>query len=98
MPHRTMTEAWCGRPVPSTASLKDFPDRYEGSTVKTRKHLMKCTVCEDVGWVCEDHRDMPWDRLHPRCSSAGMPCPNCNLSDPRPPAGGSGSVWKMTPK
>jgi hypothetical protein len=25
---------------------------------------MKCTVCEDFGWVCEDHRDMPWDRVH----------------------------------
>ena len=53
---------------------------------------MKCTVCEDFGWVCEDHRDMPWDRVHARyCSAAGMPCPNCNPSDlvhpPRLPAG-----------
>jgi hypothetical protein len=26
---------------------------------------MKCLVCEDSGWVCENHRDQPWgDRTH----------------------------------
>ena len=53
---------------------------------------MKCAVCEDTGWVCENHADAPWDG--PRactCGGAGMPCPKCNLCDlenpPRPPAG-----------
>jgi hypothetical protein len=49
---------------------------------------MKCTVCEDTGWVCENHADVPWDGT---CGAAGMPCPKCNPSDlehpPRPPAG-----------
>jgi hypothetical protein len=53
---------------------------------------MKCTLCEDCGWVCEDHPDAPWDGTHAcTCGAAGMPCPQCNPSDlgrpPRPPAG-----------
>jgi hypothetical protein len=53
---------------------------------------MKCAICEDCGWVCEDHPDAPWDGKHAcTCGAAGMPCPQCNPSDvshpPRPPAG-----------
>ena len=22
---------------------------------------MKCAICDDCGWVCEDHPDAPWD-------------------------------------
>jgi hypothetical protein len=51
-----------------------------------------CIPCEDVGWVCEDHPDAPWDGIHARiCDSPGVPCPQCNPSDldhpPRPPTG-----------
>jgi len=51
---------------------------------------MKCALCEDCGWVCEDHPDAPWDGIHACiCGAAGMPCPQCNPSDlghpPRPP-------------
>ena len=55
-------------------------------------NLMKCTVCEDCGWVCENHPDTPWSGEHAcNCGGAGMPCPKCNPSDqdhpPRPPTG-----------
>jgi len=54
--------------------------------------LMKCSVCEDSGWVCETHPDKPWEGEHAcRCDGAGMPCPKCNVPEknepPRPPAG-----------
>ena len=40
---------------------------------------MKCLLCEDTGWVCENHPDRPRDG--PRacdCGGAGAPCPVCN--------------------
>jgi hypothetical protein len=53
---------------------------------------MRCALCEDTGWVCENHPDTPWDGEHAcDCGGAGMPCPKCNPSDldrpPRPPTG-----------
>jgi hypothetical protein len=53
---------------------------------------MTCILCEDTGWVCENHPDTPWDGEYAcTCGGAGMPCPQCNPSDldhpPRPPAG-----------
>jgi hypothetical protein len=53
---------------------------------------MKCTICHDVGWVCEDHADRPWaGKLACDCGAAGMPCLACNPCDndhpPRPPEG-----------
>ena len=59
--------------------------------------LMKCTVCEDTGWVCENHSETPWDGEHAcKCGGAGMPCPKCNPSDldnlPRPPISSHHSV------
>ena len=52
----------------------------------------KCALCEDCGWVCENHPDRPWDGKHAcNCGGAGAPCPRCNPSDeddpPRPPRG-----------
>ena len=43
---------------------------------------MNCSVCDDCGWVCENHPERPWQGAHacPR-GGAGMPCPRCNLSD-----------------
>lgn len=47
---------------------------------------MACPLCDDTGWVCEDHRDRPLTGDSKRadaCSlGAGMPCPRCN-SDSR---------------
>ena len=38
-----------------------------------------CEVWDNGGWVCEDHRDRPWqgDRAC-GCGGAGAPCPACN--------------------
>src|SRR5258708_35371476 len=45
---------------------------------------MKCSRCEETGWVCEAHPDKPWEGEH-ACG------PRCNPSDenvaPRPPKG-----------
>jgi hypothetical protein len=31
-----------------------------------------CPVCLGARWVCEDHRDKPWE--HDGCGGAGAPC------------------------
>jgi hypothetical protein len=34
---------------------------------------MKCSRCEDCGWVCENHPDRPWDGEHAcTCGGAGL--------------------------
>jgi bifunctional non-homologous end joining protein LigD len=53
---------------------------------------MKCAICRDTGWVCEDDADRPWAGSQAcDCGGAGMPCPACNPCDegspPRPPEG-----------
>ena len=53
---------------------------------------MKCALCEDFGWVCENHPHKPWEGEHAcNCGAAGAPCPWCNQSDaehpPRMPDG-----------
>jgi hypothetical protein len=53
---------------------------------------MKCSLCEDCGWVCEEHPGRPWDGDHAcPCGAAGAPCPWCNPCDkenpPRMPKG-----------
>lgn len=41
-----------------------------------------CFICEDSGWVCENHMDRPWEGPHAcGCGGAGAPCPNCNRPD-----------------
>ena len=48
-----------------------------------------CANCDDLGWVCENHPDRPWEG--PRacnCGGAGAPCPACN-------AAGDGEVPRM---
>ncbi len=46
-----------------------------------------CSRCDDCRWVCENHRDRPWEG--PRacgCGGAGAPCPVCNQgSEPEMP-------------
>ncbi|SHH20212.1 hypothetical protein SAMN05443248_4046 [Bradyrhizobium erythrophlei] len=51
---------------------------------------VKCSLCEDCGWVCESHPDKPWEGEHAcTCGAAGAPCPRCNAGDddPRMPKG-----------
>ena len=42
---------------------------------------MACDLCDDTGWVCEDHTDRPLkvdSKRADACSfGAGMPCPRC---------------------
>ena len=43
---------------------------------------MKCAVCDDCGWVCENHPDRPFQGERAcTCGGAGAPCPRCNESD-----------------
>lgn len=41
---------------------------------------MTCLICNDEGWVCENHPDKSWGEGHDCCEGAGMPCA-CNKSD-----------------
>jgi hypothetical protein len=48
---------------------------------------VRCTVCDDTGWVCENHPDRPWDgggstRSDVCGCGAGKPCPTCNMPAP----------------
>lgn len=58
--------------------------------------MEKCTNCNDMGWVCENHTDKPWSGCTPpdmvSCGcGAGQPCHVCNPSDydnpPKDPPG-----------
>jgi hypothetical protein len=52
---------------------------------------MKCTCCNDIGWVCENHPDRPWEGERAcTCGRVGIPCPACNTIEddaPRLPEG-----------
>jgi hypothetical protein len=53
--------------------------------------LMACIWCDDVGWVCENHPERPWEGPYAcDCGGAGNACPACNVADecetPRLPA------------
>lgn len=44
-----------------------------------------CQTCDNTGWVCEQHPDKPWDGGSDKgcdCGGAGMPCGDCNTSNP----------------
>jgi hypothetical protein len=49
--------------------------------------MIKCTLCHDVGWVCEEFPG----RSFCGCGAAGMPCSLCNAPEdgeaPRMPDG-----------
>jgi hypothetical protein len=64
---------------------------HRGHIYAAQIRRASCPVCEGCGWVCEDHRDRPWEGRN-ACScrgSAGAPCPVCNRAEgcelPRPP-------------
>jgi hypothetical protein len=41
---------------------------------------MKCTRCDDTGWVCESHISRPWEGPNAcGCGAAGAPCGRCNV-------------------
>jgi hypothetical protein len=46
---------------------------------------VKCQICDDAGWVCENHPDKPWDGTSSRADAcgcgAGAPCKACNPCD-----------------
>jgi hypothetical protein len=49
-------------------------------------------LCEDTGWICENHTDQPWQGTHAcTCGGAGTSCPKCNSASagylPRLPLG-----------
>jgi len=53
--------------------------------------MPKCTRCDDIGWVCENHTDKPWHMGAGGCMcGAGAPCPACNVANadnpPRDPS------------
>jgi hypothetical protein len=35
--------------------------------------MTKCTLCRDIGWVCERHPQLPWDG--PKACGCGAPGP-----------------------
>lgn len=34
--------------------------------------MTDCKICDGMGWVCEEHRDQPWE--HDDCGGAGAAC------------------------
>lgn len=45
---------------------------------------MICTICQDTGWVCENHPDKSWSSEQGQgcqCGGAGMPC-DCQAIEP----------------
>jgi len=58
-------------------------------------YLIVCLVCDNNGWVCEEHPDRPWRGTSRRadacdCVRVGMPC-QCN------PCGGIDEPPKLLP-
>jgi hypothetical protein len=44
--------------------------------------MATCPLCDDCGWVCENHPSKPWEGERAcQCGGAGMPCHYCNMSD-----------------
>lgn len=56
-------------------------------TVHDTHHYLgktKCGTCDDTGWVCEAHDNLPFEGLSYvgcKCGGAGMPCPKCNVEE-----------------
>lgn len=45
-----------------------------------------CRRCQGERWMCEAHPDLPSDHDPAACAGPGVPCPDCNTSEPpRPP-------------
>ena len=51
--------------------------------IEPSKRAGTYTICDNGGWVCENHPDRPWSGTSKRadaCGGAGMPCEACNPS------------------
>jgi hypothetical protein len=47
---------------------------------------MKCSLCNDCGWICEAHIFMPWEGQEAcDCGAPGATCPLCNGKGPETP-------------
>jgi hypothetical protein len=33
-----------------------------------------CELCDDEGWLCDDHPELSWDSWHQANGCAGKPC------------------------
>ena len=45
---------------------------------------MRCSICDDTGWVCERHQGLPFGH-DPDCPGPGEPCSRgCELTNPTP--------------
>jgi hypothetical protein len=53
--------------------------------------MADCVICDNTGWVCENHRDRPWkgssDREDACDCGAGTPCVCNDAPVPRKPPG-----------
>ena len=82
---RTSTRHFFGR-ISIRGHSRVFGANY-ATLVPKRRQGMKCAVCDDTGWVCEEHPDKPWHARPGGCEcGAGMPCLACNQpkEDQRP--------------
>src|SRR5262245_36149425 len=79
------------------------PIRRLGDLLRVTVMSPKCARCDDTFWVCEAHSRLPSDfGPSPRacqCRAPGMPCPDCNRSDPpRMPPGFNGPIDDKGPR
>ncbi|TWB66650.1 hypothetical protein [Bradyrhizobium sacchari] len=76
--------------------LGEVLDHLHGQEIE-EEPMQPCTICDDTGWVCENHPDRPWDG--PRgctCGGAGVPCPAWVLQMERCRACPKASVSRST--
>lgn len=43
--------------------------------------MIRCPLCDGEGWICEAHPYEP-EGHDPECSGPGIPCPECNTTNP----------------
>lgn len=63
--------------------------------------MTPCPICDDTGWVCENHPNAPWGGMSGRpdacyCGGAGAPC-SCNTDPLNDPRGRLDIVWRPPP-
>jgi len=83
LPRRTEADfqAWRDQEAWDRAEICDVGERR---AVAFADANMKCALCEDSGWVCENHPIRPWEGEHAcTCGGAGAPCPQCNATNDR---------------
>jgi hypothetical protein len=75
-------------------------DSNPGQAILAMNQNLKCKVCDDTGWVCENHRNLPWKGFSNRQDAcdcgAGAPCEWCNPCDADNPPDMSRTDLKVT--